>query len=234
MPRESSMATHSFRFDLSSFSFVAAIAVITSILFCVHPAGAADANAAQVFVQQNVDRANAILDNPSVSAEQRRMESGQLMLSMTDTRRIGLFALGRYANGATPEELSAFQNAFKDYATAAYESQFDKFKGGRITVTGAAMRAPNDFVVNAEMIRPSETENREPLKLAFRVRTLPDGSFVLIDMQFEGIWLALSEREDFTAFLQQHGGDMSALTDSLRAKTQETLAGAARGSRPAG
>ncbi len=228
------MATHSLQFDLSSFSFVAVIAVIASILFCVHPAGAADANAAQAFVQQNIESANAILDNPSMSAEQRRMEFGRLMLSMTDTRRIGLFALGQYANGATPEQLGAFQNAFADYATTGFESRLDKFKGGRITVTGAAMRASDDFVVNAEMIRSYEKENREPLKLAFRVRALPDGGFVLTDMQFEGVWLALSERDDFTAFLQQHRGDISALTDSLRAKTQETLAGAARGSRPAG
>ncbi len=228
------MATHSLRFDRSSFSFVAALAVIASMLFCVHPAGAADANAAQAFVQQNVERANAILDNPVISAEQRRMEFGQLMQSMSDTRRIGLFALGQYVNGATPSQISAFQNAFADYATAAFETRLDKFKGGRIMVSGTTARAPDDFVVNAEMVRPSETENGAPLKLAFRVRATPDGRFVLTDMEFEGIWLALSERDDFTAFLQQHGGDISALTDNLRSKTQETLAGAARGSRAAG
>ena len=228
------MTTHSLRFNLSSFCFAAAIAAITSMLFCVHPAGAADTNAAQAFVQQNVDRANAILDNPSISAEQRRMEFGRLMLSMTDTRRIGLFALGRYANSATPEQLGAFQNAFAEYATVGFESRLDKFKGGRITVTGVMMRAPDDFVVNAEMIRSYESQNRESLKLAFRVRAQANGPFTLTDMQFEGIWLALSERDDFTAFLQQHNGDISALTDSLRSKTQETLAGGTRGSRPAG
>src|SRR5690349_11809922 len=121
------MDTQPLRFVLSSF-FVAAIVVITSLLFCMHTARAADANAAQAFVQQNIDRANTIFDNPSVSPEQRRMEFGQLLLSMTDTRRIGLFALGPYANGATPEQLSAFQNAFRDYASSAYESRGDNFK----------------------------------------------------------------------------------------------------------
>jgi phospholipid transport system substrate-binding protein len=228
------MATHSLRFGFFSFSFAAAIAVIASVLFCAHPAAAADATAAQAFVQQNIDRANAILDNPSLPREQRRQDFGRLMLSMTDTRRIGLFALGQYAKSATPDQIGAFQSAFTDYATAAYESRVDKFKGGRITVTGATMRAPDDFVVNAEMTSSLETANHQPLKIAFRVRAQPDGSFVLTDMEFEGIWLALSERDDFTAFLQQHGGDVSALTDNLRAKTQETLAGSARGSQPAG
>jgi phospholipid transport system substrate-binding protein len=226
------METHSLRFYISASSLVAAIAVIMSILFCVHPAGAADANAAKVFVQQSIDRANAIIDAPSISAKQRRLEFEQFLLSITDTRRIGRFALGQYANDATPEQLSAFQNAFADYATAAFEARLDKFKGGRIAVTGAEMQAPDDFVVKAEVISRSETANGEPLKLAFRLHARQDETFVLTDMQFEGIWLALSEREEFTAFLQQHSGDIASLTDSLRSKTQGTSAGAARGSRP--
>jgi phospholipid transport system substrate-binding protein len=225
------MATHSLRYDHSALSFVAAITIIMSMFFCVHAARAADTDSAQAFAQQNIDKANALLDDPSMSAEQRRMEFGRLLQSMTDTRRVAMFALGQYANGAMPEQLSAFQNAFTDYALAAYEARLDRLQGGRIKVTGAVMRAPDDFIVNAEIIKSGETENHEPLKLALRVRALPDGSFVMTDMQFEGIWLAISERADFTAFLQQHRGDISALTGSLRSKTQ-TLSAANRGSRP--
>jgi phospholipid transport system substrate-binding protein len=227
------MATHSSRHDLSSFSFVAAITIVMSIFLCVPAARAADTNAAQAFVQQNVDRANALLDDPSMSAEQRRMEFGRLLLSMADTRRIATFVLGQYANGAMPEQLSAFQSAFTDYALTAYEAQLDKLKGGRIMVTGAVMRAPDDFIVNAEIIRSTETDHREPLKLALRVRAMPEGSLVMTDMQFEGVWLAISQRADFTAFLQQHRGDISVLTGSLRSKTQ-TLSATARGARPDG
>jgi len=223
------MATHSLRHDPSSFSFVAAIAMIMSLFLCVHAARAADASAAQAFAQQNVDRANALLDGPM--SDQRRMEFGRLLQSMADTRRIAMFTLGQYSNGAMPEQLSAFQNAFTDYALAAYEARIDRLQGGQIKVTGTVMRAPDDFVVNAEIIKSMEAENREPLKLALRLRTLPDGSFVMTDMQFEGVWLAISQRADFTAFLQQHRGDVSALTESLRSKTQ-SLSATNRGSRP--
>jgi len=224
------MATHSLRRDHSSFFIVAAITIIISILFCVRQAEAADTNAARAFVQQNIERANAIFGNQSTSPEQRQTEFRQLLLSITDTRRIGVFVLGQYGNDATPEQLSAFQNTFTDYVIGAFESQLGKFKGGRITVTDATMRTPNEFVVNAEM---SRSIGSEPLTMAFRLGVLPNGSFVVTDMQFEGLWLALSERLELTAFLQQHGGDISALTDNLRAKTQ-TLAGTPRGSRSAG
>lgn len=207
-----------------------AITIIVSMLFSVRHAGAADANAAQAFIQQNIERADAIFGNRSTSPEQRQTEFGRLLLSITDTRRIGLFVLGQYGKDATPEQLSAFQNTFTDYVIGAFESQLGKFKGGRITVTGATMRTPDEFVVTAEMARAIGSE---PLIMAFRLRALPDGSFVVTDMQFEGLWLALSEREEFTAFLQQHGGDISALTDNLRAKTQ-TLTGTGGESRSAG
>jgi len=227
------MATCSLRFKHSSFCLFRAITIIMAMVFGAHIAEAADANAAQAFVQQNVDRVNSLLDNPSISAEQRRMEFGRVLLSMSDAHRIAVFALGQYANGAMPEQLSAFQNSFTDYALSVYESRLDNIKGGRITVTGNVMRGPDDFVVNAEIARSAGIENREPIKIAFRVRALPGGSFVMTDMQFEGVWLALTERADFTAFLQQHGGDISALTGSLRTKTR-ILAGADTGAHPAG
>lgn len=224
------MVTYSLRRGFSTFCFVLAITVIMSMLFCVRHAGAADANAAQAFVQQSIERANAIFGNRSTSPEQRQTEFGRLLLSITDTRRIGLFVLGQYGKDAAPEQLSAFQNTFTDYVIGAFESQLGKFKGGRITVTGATMRTPDEFVVTAEMTRSIASE---PLTMAFRLRALPGGSFVVTDMQFEGLWLALSEREEFTAFLQQHGGDISALTDNLRARAQR-LNGTGSGSRSVG
>ena len=221
------MATYSPGHKLSAFVFAAAISMIMSLVW-TPAARAADASAAQAFVQQNIDKANALLDDASMSPDQRRSEFGRLLLSMADTRRIAMFVLGQYANGAMPEQIGAFQSAFTDYALAGYETQLDKLKGGRITVTGAVMRAPDDFIVNGEITKSAETANRDPIKLAVRVRAQPEGSFVMTDMQFEGVWLAISQRADFTAFLQQHRGDISALTGTLRSKAQ-TLSASAKG-----
>ena len=214
------MAGYSLRHHLSAFSLAAAITMFMTVFLAVPAARAADANGAQAFVQQNIEKANALLDDASMAPEQRRAEFGRLLLAMADTRRIATFVLGQYASGAMPEQLGAFQSAFTDYALAAYETQLDKLKGGRITISGAVMRAPDDFIVNGEITKAAIAENREPIKLGVRVRAQPDGSFVMTDMQVEGVWLAISQRADFTAFLQQHRGDIAALTGTLRSKTQ--------------
>jgi len=117
------------------------------MLFSAHTARAADSDAAQAFVQQNIEKFNALLGDASMPTEQRRMEFGRLLLAMADTRRIAMFVLGQYASGVMPERLSEFQNAFTDYALSAYETQLDRLKGGRFTVTGSLMRAADDFIV---------------------------------------------------------------------------------------
>ena len=59
------------------------------------------------------------------------------------------------------------------------------------------------------------------LEVAFRVRKTSEGKPIITDMQVEGIWLALSQRSDFTAFLQQHNGSVQALTDDLKRQTAQ-------------
>jgi ABC-type transporter MlaC component len=52
------------------------------------------------------------------------------------------------------------------------------------------------------------------------VRKTSDGRPIVTDIQVEGVWLALSQRSDFTGFLQQHGGRLSDLTSDLQRQTQ--------------
>jgi hypothetical protein len=60
------------------------------------------------------------------------------------------------------------------------------------------------------------------------VRKTSDDRPIVTDIQVEGIWLSLSQRSDFTGFLQQHGGRLAELTSDLQRQTQ-VLRNAARG-----
>ena len=195
------------------------------------PAAFAAANPAESFVQLNIDKGYAIL-NASLSAEQRRAQFRTFMLGLTDTRRIGMFTLGQYANGASKADLDKFTDAFIDYAVAVYESRLSKYKGQSLKVTGSTERAADDVVVNADVVNPNSS-NGQPFKVGFRVRKTSDGRPIITDMQVEGVWLALSQRSDFTGFLQQHGGSLAALTENLHMQAQQIHADAGTGSRQA-
>jgi phospholipid transport system substrate-binding protein len=207
------------------------LVMLMAIIFSAPAAFAAAANAAESFVQQNIDKGYAIL-NASLSDEQRRAQFRTFMLGLTDTRRIGLFTLGQYANGASKADLDAFNDAFLDYAVAVYESRLSKYKGQTLKVTGSSERAADDVVVNADVVNPNSS-NGQPFKVGFRVRKTSDGRPIITDMQVEGVWLALSQRSDFTGFLQQHGGSLAALTENLHLQAQQIHASASEGSRQA-
>jgi ABC-type transporter MlaC component len=80
-------------------------------------------------------------------------------------------------------------------------------------------RGPNDSVVNAEVVNPAEPNARRT-RAAFRVRPDEGGRPIITDMQVEGIWVAITQRSDFTSYLQQNNGNVPTLTNHLRAQAR--------------
>ncbi len=207
------------------------VALAAILALPAQSAFAQTANPAEAFVQQNVDRGYQILNNRALSGAQRRDQFKDFLLSLTDLHRIGMFTIGQYANGASPADLQAFDRAFTDYAVAVYQSRLGKYTGQTLKVTGSVVRAADDVVVNAIVVNPQASAGQEPIRVAFRVRKTADGRPIITDMELEGIWLALSERSDFTGFLQQHGGSVAALADHLRTQADQVRAESQRNNR---
>jgi len=89
------------------------------------------------------------------------------------------------------------------------------YKGQTLKVTGSSQRAADDVVVNTDVVDP-KSPSAQRYKAAFRVRKATDGHPIVTDIQIEGIWLSLSQRSDFTGFLQQHNGRIGDLIADLK------------------
>ena len=199
-------------------AFLAAL-VIGLVMLAAPAVHAAAVNPAEGFIQQNIDGGYAILNNTSLSDEQRNMQLRDFMLSLTDARRIGTFTLGAYANSVSKEDLEAFIAAFSDYTVGFMQAVvFTQTRAQTPKVIGSVQRAADDVVVNCEVVNP-RSPNAPPIKAAFRVRKAADGRHIVTDIQVEGIWLALLQRSDFVGFLQQHGGRIAELTSDLQRHT---------------
>ena len=44
---------------------------------------------------------------------------------------------------------------------------------------------------------------------------------IIIDMQVEGVWVAVTQRADFTSYLQQHGGSVPDLATYLERQARQ-------------
>ncbi len=193
---------------------VLAVAAASLALF----AGGAAASApppAEAYVQANVQVGLALLNNHTESIDQKREQFEHFILGLTDMKRIASFTLGQYKRTATPQEQEAFAAAFQNYAVAVYQSYFAKYSGQTLKVTGSQQRAPGDTIVTTQMIDPNDRSGQQPLEVDFRVLS-DSGRYVVIDFSVAGIWLALEERDQFSAFLGQNNGSIPTLISHLR------------------
>ena len=169
------------------------------------------ANPAEDFVAANIQAGFDILNDKSLSAEQRKARFASFLLALTDVKRVALFLLGKYATSAPQGDIDAYLAAYQDYVLAVYQSYFARYAGQSLKVMSSRERAPQDFVVTTQMTGG----NAQPMQIDFRVRT--DGAKpVLVDLSVMGVWLALAQRDQFTAVLAQNNGDVKALIAHLR------------------
>ena len=65
------------------------------------------------------------------------------------------------------------------------------------------------------LVDPADHSGQPPLEIDFRVRS-DTGKPELVDFGVAGVWIGLSQRDQFVAFLGQNGGDVETLTSHLR------------------
>jgi len=201
---------------LAPYVFTMAFALIA--LPNAHAANSATGSPAETFVQDSIDKGYAILNDSAVSADERANRFRAFLISVLDMKRIAAFTLGHYERGASVAELDDFDKAFTDYIAAIYQQKLDAYTGQTIHVTGSIVRAADDVIVNADTV--GGASNQSPVNLAFRVRKNDNGNNSIVDVQVEGIWLALTQRDEFTDYLQQHGGDIHDLTSELGSRAR--------------
>jgi phospholipid transport system substrate-binding protein len=181
---------------------------------------------AENYVSANVQRGLTILNNHSISETQKASEFRDFLTSLTDIRRIALFTLGAARRTAPPPQIDAFVDAFHNYATAVYQSRLKGFAGQYLKVVGGSEHGPDDYIVRTILVDPTgRTEQQgEPIEVDFRVDG-GNGHFVVIDVAIAGVWLALEERDQFTAFLEENNGNLNLLISHLNTLTQQLRGG---------
>jgi phospholipid transport system substrate-binding protein len=188
--------------------------------FAGFSAPARAATPAEQYITDNVQKGLTILSDKALTKDQRRAQFQDFLIGLTDIKAIAEYTLGQYRRTVSPGDQAAFDNAFKDYALAVYQTYFNKFSGQTLQVTGSYVLAPDESVVKTIMIDPKKTNDAKPLEVDFRVGNR-NGRLAVVDFSVEGVWLREMERSEFTSFLGQHDGAVAMLTASLIKKTQQ-------------
>ena len=138
---------------------------------------------------------------------------------------IGRFVLGKYRRTASPELVNEFVHVFEDYIVSTYASQFSRYSGQSFEVKKAlkTTRARDTMV----MTHITGKDSIEPLRVDFQVRKQKD-SFKIVDIRVEGVSMVLAQRDEFTTYIGNNGGDIRALIDALKKRRNLARADDAR------
>lgn len=167
-----------------------------------------DASAEQ-FVQAAAQRALAILKQPATA--QRDSEFRQAVEELLDLPKISNFVLGKYGRTITPEQRARFNTAFRRYAEGVYEKRLMEYRRATLKVVGSQVRKPGDVIVRAQL---SGGPPGDPLIVSWRV-TRDGGAWKIVDLEFKGVWLAITQQQDFVTTIDNAGGDVNLLIGQL-------------------
>jgi phospholipid transport system substrate-binding protein len=78
------------------------------------------------------------------------------------------------------------------------------------------VRVPGDVVVDSEIVGG---EVKTPMEVKWRVIRGADGRYRAVDVSVDGIWLAITEQQDFVSTLDNNHGDINVLIAQLRNQT---------------
>jgi phospholipid transport system substrate-binding protein len=170
---------------------------------------------AEAFVQSEANKALVILRDPSMSVSVKKQEFYSFINQVADVPKITDFVLGRYRRSLTPAQYSAFAEAFRTYADSVYETRLSDYHGQGLQVTGSIARSPTDVVVTSVITGAGASGASSVVN--WRVLRGDDGSWRVVDVQAQGVWLAIVEQQDFTSTLANHNGDIAVLIRQLQA-----------------
>jgi phospholipid transport system substrate-binding protein len=174
---------------------------------------------AEQFARNLIDRGFGILRDATIDNATRSDRFHAFILPNIDARKTALFTLGNYRRGANAADVDTFVAAFAEYSTAMYETRLITYKNATLTVVGSLENKPGDVTVNT---LGNDASLREPIRVAFRLAGA--GAYKIIDIQVEGIWLSVEQRDQFASILGQNNGNIGALTAILNERTKNMRA----------
>lgn len=184
-------------------------------------AGSASAQAArdsqaEQFVQTRAQRVITVLADKNQSIAQKKATFHQAIDQLADVPKITNFVLGKYARTVTPDQRQRFAAAFRVYAESVYQNRISDYHGEVLKVTGSTVRKPGDVIVNTTI---SGGQVGQPLPVAWRVMG-GGASWKVVDVQFKGVWLAITQQQDFVSTIDNAGGNIDVLISQLQRDAQ--------------
>jgi phospholipid transport system substrate-binding protein len=169
---------------------------------------------AGTFVSSLASDAIAGMADKTMSLEDRTQRFRTLLTAHFDVPEIARFVLGRYWRLATPDERTEYTKLFEDYIVNIYAARFQDYNGEQLKVS-TAVKDDDGAFVSSSIVR----QGGPPVKVDWKLKTEAP-SYKIVDVMVEGVSMSVTQRDDFAAAIQAHGGKVAGLIEMLKQKVQ--------------
>ncbi len=176
--------------------------------------GSAHAQAAErasAFIKTTGERLVAVVNGPGSPADKRHA-IGQIIVAAVDVDAVGRFCLGRFWRQTSPDQQKTYLALFQEVLITNITAKLGEYQGVKFTL-GRARQQDEEQVVSTVVERP----NSAPATVDWVV-TKPAAAPRIIDVIAEGTSLRITQRSDYSAYLQRNNNSIEALLAAMKSQ----------------
>ncbi len=187
---------------------------VAMLLFAGSAQAEVDAAKAENVVKNVTAEGIEQIINANVPQAEKDKRFAKLFNEALDLDFIGQFVLGRNWRTATADQRKEFIKVYRQLNVSTWSKRFDEFKGKQFIFKGTApSNSTGQVFVNSVV----PMEQGEPAKVVWRVRE-KNGQYKVVDIIIENVSLAITARNEYTAFIKNNKGGVDALIANLKSK----------------
>ncbi len=193
------------------------VVFLASFLFFAHASHAAvTPSQAEDFIKEVTKTGIEQIINSDVSQAEKDKRFEKLFNKYLDLDFIGRFVLGRYWKTSTPQQRKDFINAYRELNIKTWSKRFDEFKGKSFNFNGTSpSNSANQIFVNTTV----NMGEGAPAKVVWRVKDT-NGELKVVDIIIENVSLAITARNEYTAYIKKAPNGVDDLIADLKKRGQ--------------
>lgn len=175
-----------------------------------------EAQKAEEFIKKLTNEGIEQIINADVSQKDKDARFEKLFNQYLDLDFIGKFVLGRYWNAANSQQRAEFIEVYRQMNIKTWSKRFDEFKGKNFIFNGTSpSNSKNQIFVNTSVPMPQGA----PAKVIWRVKDT-GGNLKVVDIIIENVSLAITARNEYTAYIKKSKNGIDDLIADLRQKSK--------------
>ncbi len=169
---------------------------------------------AKTFLASLGERAIEVAQDKGSSRQDRESRMRALLIEGFDLKTLARLVLGKHWRKLDGAQRAEFVDVFEDAMVQQTLAIFGRYTGERFKITGVTADRTNAklIAVSVDLLRAN---GALLAKVYYRLRKDGD-DFKVVDIVAEGVSMALTLRQEYSAVIEKSGGKVDGLIDKLR------------------